>query len=276
MTAEEVRTATPDNRMVGFPYTKAMNSNWDLDQAAAVVLCSAEAADRAGVARDRWVFPWAGTDAHDTPHVTNRWSLAASPAIRIAGRAALALAGVGVDDVGHIDLYSCFPSAVQVAAGALGLDEGRQLTVTGGLTFAGGPLNNYVTHSVATMVGVLRCDPGSLGLITANGGYLTKHAIGVYSTEPPPHGFRWQDLQADVDALPTRPAEPSTDAPVTVEAYTVLHDRGGPVRAVAACLHRSGGRSWGTVTDPGVMAVMMAEEHVGRQAHLDGAGRLDF
>ena len=42
--------------------------------------------------------------------------------------------------------------------------EERDLTVTGGMTFAGGPWNNYVTHGVATMVGVLREDPGDLGL----------------------------------------------------------------------------------------------------------------
>src|SRR5439155_27112090 len=156
MTAAEIREATPDNRMVGFPYTKAMNSNWDLDQAAALVICSAGAAEACGVPRDRTVFLHAGTDAHDTPLVSNRDNLWSSPAIAAAGRKLFELAGAGVDDLAHADLYSCFPSAVQISANALGLSQGRPLTVTGGLTFAGGPLNNYVTHSIATMTGLLR------------------------------------------------------------------------------------------------------------------------
>jgi len=170
MTAAEIREPSATNRMVGWPYTKAMNSNWDLDQGASLILCSVAAAEAAGVPRDRWVFPLAGADAHDTYAVTERRDLHSSPAIGAAGRRLTELAGVAPADAHHVDVYSCFPSAVQVGADELGLDLGRRLTVTGGLPFAGGPLNNYVTHSIATMVGVLRGDPGSIGLITANGG----------------------------------------------------------------------------------------------------------
>ena len=140
MTAAEIRDPTPDNRMVGFPYTKAMNSNWDLDQGAALILCSAEAAERLGVAKDRWVFPWAGTHGHDTEHVSNRDSLAESPAIRTAGRKVFELTDTGPDDMAYVDLYSCFPSAVQIGATELGLGLDRELTVTGGLCFAGRPV----------------------------------------------------------------------------------------------------------------------------------------
>ena len=91
----------------------------------------------------------------------NAQQLHRSPAIRIAGRRVLELAGVGLDDIDHVDLYSCFPSAVQVAATELGLRRrsSRPLTVTGGLTFAGGPWNNYVTHSIATMARAIGRQP---------------------------------------------------------------------------------------------------------------------
>ncbi|HZT65891.1 MAG TPA: acetyl-CoA acetyltransferase [Acidimicrobiales bacterium] len=274
MTAEEIRTPSPDNRMVGFPYTKAMNSNWDLDQAAAVILCSAGAAEAAGVPRDRWVFLHAGADAHDTLLVSNRWSLGRSPAIRAAGGRVLELAGVGADDLAHVDLYSCFPSAVQVAAAEIGLAEDRQLTVTGGLTFAGGPLNNYVTHSVATMAGVLRSDPGSVGLVTANGGYLTKHAMGVYSTEPPPAGYRWDDVQPQVDAEPTRESVDEHEGAVEIEAYTVMHGREGPEKALVACLLPDGRRAWGNTTDADTMVAMTKDEFIGRPAQLAASGEV--
>ena len=139
MTAEEIRNPGPANRLVGFPYTKAMNSNWDLDQAAALIVCSAEAAEAAGVASDRWLFPQSGTDGADTNFVSNRRDLHSSPAIQVAGRRAMELAGVSPSDIDHVDLYSCFPSAVQIAATEMELGIDRQLTQTGGLTFAGGP-----------------------------------------------------------------------------------------------------------------------------------------
>jgi acetyl-CoA C-acetyltransferase len=270
--AEQIRTATPDNRMVGFPYTKAMNSNNDVDQAAALLLCSVEAAERLGIARDRWVFPLAGTDAHDTMYVSNREDLHSSPAIRVAGRRAFELAGIGVDDIKHVDLYSCFPSAVQIGATELGLSLDRQLTVTGGLTFAGGPWNNYVGHSIATMAGVVRNDPGSIGLCSANGGYTTKHAMGLYSTEPPAGGFKWEDVQAEVDSITAaKDFAEEHEGAVTIESYTVMHERDGSMNnAIAACLTPDGARTWATSTDADVMKAMTSDELVGRAASIAG------
>ena len=267
--AEEIRTVTPDNRMIGFPYPKLMNSNIDTDQAAALILCSAGAARDLGVAEDRWVFPHAGADAKDHWHVSERDDLHSSPAIRIAGRRALELAGVDAGDLDHVDLYSCFPSAVQVAADELGLPLDRQLTVTGGLCFAGGPGSNYVTHSIATMVGLLRDDPDARGLCTAVGWYLTKHAFGVYSGRPPAEGFRHAEPQDEVDALPRREAVERYDGPVTIESYTVMHAREGhPENGIVACLTPEGGRAWGATTDPDVMKAMTVEELCGRAGRL--------
>ena len=271
MTPGQVATAGDDNRMVGFPYTKVMNTNNTVDQGAAVLLCSVEAARAAGIAEDRWVFPWTGTDAHDHPAVSARADLHSSPAMRIAGGRALELAGVGVDDLAHVDLYSCFPSAVEIAAAELGLGLDRQLTVTGGLSFAGAPLNGYVMHSIATMAGVLRDDPGSVGLISANGGYLTKHAFGVWSTEPPAQPFRWAHPQDEIDALPSVVPVERHEGPVTVEAYTVMHERdGSPDNAVVACRTPDGGRTWGLSRDADLMRAMCTQEVVGAAAELTG------
>ncbi|MBA2625889.1 MAG: acetyl-CoA acetyltransferase [Acidimicrobiia bacterium] len=274
-TPEEVRLPSAMNRMVGFPYTKAMNSNNDVDQGAAVLVCSVEAAGRLGVPADRWVFPHAGTDAHDHIYVSNRDDLRSSPAIRLAGRRALALADAGVDDLALVDLYSCFPSAVQIAADELGLGLDRQLTVTGGMSFAGGPWNNYVMHSIATMLPMLREQPEALGLVTANGGYVTKHAFGVYGASPPPAGFRWESPQAEIDALPARAVVAEHDGPVTLEAYTVLHDRDGSrSNAFAACLTGAGARAWGVSTDPAILEAMTTDDLVGRPATRSAGGEL--
>ncbi|MBV8161199.1 MAG: acetyl-CoA acetyltransferase [Acidimicrobiia bacterium] len=277
--AEEIATVTPDNRWIGFPYTKAMNANLDTDQSAAVIVCSVAAARGAGVPEDRWVFPWAGADAHDHWFVSERADLRSSPAIRIAGRAALELAGISISDVAHVDLYSCFPSAVQIGAAELGLglhEPDRPLTVTGGLSFAGGPGNNYAMHSIAAMVDVLRRDPGSHGLITALGWYITKHAVGVYSATPPPDGFRHAHPQGDVDVLPRREAVAEYEGSVAVDSYTVMHERDGePAIGLVACLLPDGRRTWATTNEPGLMKSMTLEEFVGRRGVVRPGGHFD-
>ena len=176
------------------------------------------------------------------------------------------------DEIDRVDLYSCFPSAVQVAAQELGLSEERPLTVTGGLTFGGGPLNNYTMHGIARMGEVLREDPGSRGLCTANGGYLTKHAFGVYGTEPPEAGFRWESLQDAVDRLPRREAVVDHDGEATLESYTVRYDAGVPERAHAAFLLADGRRTWANSEDRELADEMTRSEFCGRAARIDGAG----
>jgi acetyl-CoA C-acetyltransferase len=150
----------------------------------------------------------------------------------------------------------------------------RQLTVTGGLTFAGGPWNNYVSHSIATMVDVLRRAPG-LGLCSANGGLLTKHAIGVYSAEPPPAGFRFEKIGCVTAGERALAASERTSA--WVEAYTVMHDRTGePERAHLSALLPDGRRSWGVTTDREMMTSMMQTEWCGSTVELleDGSIRV--
>ena len=276
-TADEIRTPRPNNRMIGFPYTKYMNSNNDVDMAAAVVMCSVERAQALGVPRDRWVFIHAGTDCHEHRYVSNRWSFASTPAIELGGRRALELAGMTIADIDIVDLYSCFPSAVQLGAQSLGLSLERQLTRTGGLPFAGGPWNNYVMHAIATVMNDVRNARGSNGLVWANGGYATKHAFGIYSTNPPENGFRYAYPQDEIDAMPRREVATAEEAagPATIEVYSVMHDRdGNPEFAFAACLLDDGRRAWGRSTDRALAAAMCEGEWVGRHATLSPDGTL--
>lgn len=281
VSAEQICQPGPTNRMISWPYTKLMNSNNMVDQAAALILTSVQRATELQVPTERWVFPHAGTDAHDTYAVAERAELHRSPAIRTAGSRVLELAGI--DDIGevdYIDLYSCFPSAVQVAATELGLpvdDPQRPLTVTGGLTFAGGPWSNYVTHSIATMAELLVADPGRLGLITANGGYLTKHSLGIYGTEPPRSGFRWEDVQATVDREPTRPAVVEWDGVGTVESWTTPFNRDGqPEQAFLAVRTPDQARAMAVIADPSQAAQTVHEDIGGASVtvHADGTATL--
>jgi acetyl-CoA C-acetyltransferase len=216
----------------------------------------------------KWIYPWTGTDAHDPYVVSNRDTFYESPAIRIAGRRALELAGLSASDVDHVDVYSCFPVAVQVAAREIGLDQSRPLTVTGGLTFGGGPLNNYVMHSIARMAEVLRDDREAKGLVTANGGYLTKHAFGVYSAMPPAKPFQHQDVQAEVDRTPTREVLETHEGRATVESYTVMYRGEAPAIGYLSALTDDGRRTWAKVEDRDTLAAMTREEYCGRSCSL--------
>lgn len=275
--ATEIRTPSDTNRMIGFPYTKYMNSNNDVDMAAALILCSAERAEALGVPKDRWIFPHAGTDAHEHPFVSHRHHFYETPAIELAGRRALELAGTSIDEVDLIDLYSCFPAAVQLGARSLGLDPSRQLTRTGGLPFAGGPWNNYVMHAIATVSNELREGKGSTALVWANGGYTTKHAFGVYGTSPRDGGFVHEHPQDAIDAMPKRQLAAPADAQgwVTVEAYSVMHDRqGAPERAIVSCLLDDGRRAWADTFDTAIGRDMCENEWVGARVQLDASGTL--
>jgi acetyl-CoA C-acetyltransferase len=273
-TPEEISTPGPANRMIGSPYPKLMNSNNDVDMAAALLVCSVERATALGIPRDRWVFLHAGARAHEHLHVSHRVSFTRTPAIEVAGRRALELAGVGIDDVAIVDLYSCFPSAVQLGARSLGLGLDRQLTRTGGLTFGGGPWNNYVMHAIATVIADCRSRPGELALVWANGGFCTKHAFGVYATEPPVDGFRHDDVQPTIDAMPRVEVVTAYEGPATVEGYTVIHGRDGePERAYAACRTPDDRRAWAATDDGATMRSMVGSEWVGAPVRL-AAGEL--
>ncbi|MCY4213040.1 MAG: acetyl-CoA acetyltransferase [Gammaproteobacteria bacterium] len=280
-TAAEIRSHSAANRPVSFPYPKFMNSNSNVDQGAALILCSERKAQALGVPRRKWVYPWAGADAHDHYLVSNRDNLHSSPAIRLAARRALEWADWQPAALDHVDLYSCFPIAVQVAAAEVGLngsngsDAKLPLTVTGGLTFAGGPLNNYVMHAIARMAEVLRGDPGGKGLVSANGGYLTKHAIGLYSTQPPPRPFRHEAPQAEVDALPARDLVADHKGQATVEGYSVMYGPEGPEVAHIAGRLGGGERTWANCRDADTLDAMIQQEFCGRSMSLN-AGEARF
>lgn len=278
--AAELLTPTPDNRMVSSPYPKLLVANLTVDQGAGLILCSAAAADAAGVPREKWVFPHGGATATDTWFVSERADMAASPAIAAAGRAALTEAGIGIDEVAHIDLYSCFPVAVQVGAAALGLpidDPARPLTVTGGLTFAGGPGNNYSTHSIAAMAERLRTDPGRYGLTTALGWYITKHGVGVYSTRPPTRLFR--AVEAEVPPA-RRDTAPGYTGPATVEAYTVPYRKGRDgdeaEAVVISALNPAGARILVRATDTETIAAFVEGDPLGAAIEITAADRITF
>ncbi len=271
LTADEIATVTDRNRPIAAPYPKLMTSNLNVDQGGAVIVCSVEAAEAAGVPRDRWIFPWSGAGAADHWSPTNRWAFDESPAMRFVGRDALALAGLDVADCALLDLYSCFPVAVQVAQRESDISPDRDFTITGGLTFAAGPLNCYCILPLTRAVGMLRDAPGERAFLTGNGGFFTKHSAVVLSGEPSPAGFRSSHPQDEVDALPSRPTPTDAATSGMLETYTVTYDRDmEPDRAILAVLDDDGGRHWAESSDTDTMRELLAGDCCDRKVTLDG------
>ncbi|CAN5520382.1 hypothetical protein BH11ACT8_BH11ACT8_28000 [soil metagenome] len=261
--AEELMTVTDGNRMIVDPYPKHVVSREKVNQSAAVVITSEAVATELGIPRAQWVYLRGHSDLRDR-ELMGRADLSTSPPSVRAVQAALDQAGVGLDDVAHVDLYSCFPVAVSVVADGLGLaaDDPRWLTVTGGLPFFGGPGNNYSLHAIVEVVARCRATPGSFGLVGANGGTLSKYSAGVYATAP---GV-WQAgddarLQAALDAEPGVLFATEADGWGTVEAWTVQYSAFGRTAIVIGRL--DDGRRFlanGVDGDEEVIEALLGEE----------------
>jgi acetyl-CoA C-acetyltransferase len=169
---------------------------------------------------------------------------------------------------------------VQIAMREIGLhDTSRPLTVTGGLGFAGGPVNNYPTHAVARMVDTLRADPGRLGLTTALGWYITKHAAAVWSTEPPVDGFRRADpvqTQARVDRTPSTKPAGLVDGEVVLEATSVAFERDGtPSIGLVTAISNDGARAIARCRDGHLLRSFTTEAWEGRTVRLTNDGEVN-
>ena len=269
--AEEIAAVSASNPIIGFPYTKLMTASAYVDQSAAVIVCSEAKADQLGIAREKRVYLHGCAEGNDHWYVTERVNLHSSPAIRRVAAKTFDMAGKSLDDVALFDLYSCFPSAVEIACQEIGLaeDDPRDFTVTGGLPYFGGPGNNYVMHAIAEMVQRVRREPGKFGLVTANGNYVTKHAMGLYSTTPLDRPWEREEpgvLQRELDALPKAPFTERPEGEATIETYTVVHSKSGPeLGIIVGRLRRDGARFIAnTPGDAALLEDLEAQDALGR------------
>ncbi len=268
--AEQIRNASAKNRMLAFPYTKLHNTSWNVDQAAALLFCSAGVASELGIPRERWVFPRSGTESNHMLALSQRPELHRCPGAQLAGRRALQLAGIGAEELDLLELYSCFPIAVESYATEIGIPLEGDLTVTGGMPFAGGPLNNYVLQATARMATLLRERGQGTGLVTSVSGYLTKQGFGVWSMSPG-EGFAFADVTEEVAAqTPARTVSALVDGPVTIRGCTVMYQEDRALCAVAVVDQADGSRSVANSQDTAVIARVETSECCGISARVEG------
>jgi acetyl-CoA C-acetyltransferase len=231
--AEEIVNPTPDNRLLAYPYTKLMVANSSVNQGAAFIVTSVAEARAAGLADHQMVHVGRGAAAHECDEVLERESFDRSIAMEMSLTRVLEINGMVAGDLDLVELYSCFPCVPKMARRILGWPTTKPVTVSGGLTFNGGPIGNYMSHPVARMTRKIR-EGAANGLLFANGGFAThNHSIVLSRTARAdhalPHDF---DYQSDADARRTMPPTLCPDylGPATIETYTVIYERDGSPR----------------------------------------------
>jgi acetyl-CoA C-acetyltransferase len=268
--ADSLVALGPGNRPLAFPYGKWHASQWTVDQAAALLLCSAEAAERFGVDRDRWIVPLVGVESSASLSLTKRRDLGRWPAMRALGAAAEVRVARPLRECDHVELYSCFPLAVRVQQRELGFAPDGTPTITGGMTFAGGPFNSFVLQATAAMARRLRAAPG-VGLITSVSGMLTKPGLAVWASEPDDRPPLVADLAAEATAATAAVEVASThEGPAAIAACTVTYDGMDPKELVAILDTDSGTRVIAKSSDPEWMRRATSEELVGTRVDVSG------
>jgi len=272
LTADEIAYESPTNRRIAAPYPKWLVSQWNVDQSAALVVTTVGVARRHGIDPARWVFPLAMAESNAMLHLTSRAELHRWPASRLCGRAAFDASGVDVDEIGPVDLYSCFPAAVEVQAHELGLSIERDLTLTGGMTFGGGPFNNYVLQGAAAMVRTLTATgTATVGLTSAVSGLLTKPGVALWSNTAPRAPFAALDLTAaaerDTDTLPI---DAALTGPAVVRGATVAGS--GEAAVAIAVVEADGHRSVVQCAEPAVTESFAGVDPVGRRVEVGAPG----
>ena len=273
---DELIGVSGDNRLIAHPYPKNLVAIMDVDMASGLLVASHEKADSLGVPRDKRIYLRGWCEGKDPVYVAERDELWRSVAMEEASSAAMASAGVGIDDIAYLDLYSCFPSSVNFARDALGLglSDTRPLTVTGGLPYHGGPGSAYLGHSIATLTQSLRANPLAYGMTSGVGMHMTNHSYAVYSAEPGPLALPDRAaVQGRIDASARRKIVDNATGTAQVAAYSVVHGREGPRFALAVCELPGGERCYARSESADLMEAMESREFVGESVELADGGK---
>jgi acetyl-CoA C-acetyltransferase len=252
-TADEISSVTAENRYLIYPFVKRFVSGISVDQSAAVIITNEEVADRLGIPAEHRVYPMGGADIENIFYLTQRPKFYDSPPLKAAATLSLEQAGLSLDDIRAFDIYSCFPCMIEIARREIGIPDNdtRDITVTGGLPFFGGPFNSYSLHAVVSAAQLIRDNPEWKIMVQANGGINAKQSIGIYGSKP--STIQWTDRDDSAvknSILENQMPEPviKAEGKFTVEGYAISFDRQGkPEKCVAAGRLETGARAIGFI-----------------------------
>ena len=275
LSVQEIITPTPTNRIVNHPYTKYMCSNPFVNISGAILMTNQEYAEELNIDPSKWVYLMGGATLENEFDITPRPNLLSSPAVEHASRISLAQAGLKLGDIDMFDFYSCFPSMVQIIRNTLQIEEDdpRPLTVTGGMSFFGGPWNNYSMHPVVTAVDLIRKDPSLKIMVVANGGYNTKESVGIYGKQPPKKHWGTEEVstaQEEISKGELLNVVEEANGILTIEAYTIVYNKAGKPTMGIMLGHLEDGSRTLAMLLPDTMTLnqLSYQELVGRKFHV--------
>jgi acetyl-CoA C-acetyltransferase len=276
VSANEIRNPEGKNTMLAFPYTKKFNSQWNVNQGVAILVCSAGKAREMGLDESRWVYPLAGAQNRHVVCLGQKKQLHSQPGSVKSGEAVYRMAGIKPEDIDTADLYSCFPAAVQSWGKDLRLDNGCAWSVSGCMAFAGGPYNHASLDSFVRMAGIIRSGEGlnkegrRIGLVSNLSGIFGKHAVVLLSNEPNPDGFGFEDVTEEVAKIDQpMPTNPEYTGPATIVGYTVAFNKEGPSHAFAYCDTPKGERIVAKNHDAALLEEMTRHEFIGKAVTIN-------
>ncbi|KUI63541.1 hypothetical protein VM1G_10193 [Cytospora mali] len=271
---KEIGTVSRRNRMICLPYPLLMNAFNTVNLAAAVILTSAQYARELGVPDGKWVYPLAGAGRKEKENFWERPNFHHSEAISTALDECLAFSGMKMDNIGALDLYSCFPIVPKLACSHLGLpvlDSPKPVTLLGGLTSFGGAGNNYSMHAITEMSRQIRSGTINTGIILANGGVLSyQHALCLSSrskiaSSPYPDSLVSSSTVVGISP----PIEAFSEGDARIETYTVASGRDGKPETgfIIGRLKATGSRFFANHGDQRTLQQLVSafEEQIGKE-----------
>jgi acetyl-CoA C-acetyltransferase len=274
--AEDIRNATPKNTMLAFPYTKRHCTQWNVNCAVAILVCSAAKAAQLGLDPAGWIYPLAAVESKHVVVLAQQRQLHSHPGTIACGERVLALALSTPNDLQAAEIYSCFPSAVQSFANDLQVAGVCPLSVTGAMPFAGGPYNHSSLEGVARMAEVLRgpAPMRRVGLVANLSGIFGKQGCVVLSNQPNNDGYRYEDVTATVAQTDVPvPLNAAYTGPATIVGYTVAYIANAASHGIAICDTVEGERTVARTDDKALAELMTRQEFCGRVIEVDAAGQ---
>ena len=264
-TKNEISTESDKNKMLAFPYNKLHCTSWNVNQAAALIICSEKLADELMIDKSKRVYPIASTENNHMLAIQQRPKLHESKGMKLAADKINEVIKNLELNIDAYDIYSCFPAAVKMSMESLSIDTNENLTVTGAMPYAGGPLNSYVIHSSVEMIRRIRDKDFHNGMVTGISGMMTKQSFCVWGNK-----FQKEFIFFDVTSAAQKHEKPcdfeeTTEGKGTIIGYTIFENQDKELKAVLYLESENNKRKVVSSSENNFIKKLRTNEWVGRE-----------
>ena len=261
---EDILETSKKNKMLAYPYNKLHCTSWNVNQSAAIIICSEELANELEIDNKKRVYPISSSENNHMIAIQQRPKLYESLGMTYAANSINKMIERLDIKLDAYDLYSCFPAAIKMFTKSLELDSEIPKTVTGSMPYAGGPLNSFVIHSTVKMIQKIRALEVKYGLITGVSGMMTKQSFCVWGKEYKEH-FIFDDVteRAKLDESPIELSNIS-EGKGEIIGYTIIEGSENAAKAVLYLDDEKKHRKVVSSMDKNFINLLMEEEWVGK------------